>query len=60
MFTLAELTLDDTLKGEVPCKFLAVVQVTKDNVFDVVVKSGFQTYEDVYRDIPEADRPAKP
>ena len=60
MYTLAELTLDDTLKGEVPCKFLAVVQVTKDNVFDVVVKSGFQTYEDVYRDIPEADRPAKP
>ena len=60
MFTLAELTLDDTLEGEVPCKFLEVVQVTKDNVYDVVVVSGFQAYDDVYRDIPEADRPAKP
>ena len=60
MFTLAELTLDDTLEGEVPCKFLKVVQVTKDNVYDVVVVSGFQAYDDVYRDIPEADRPAKP
>jgi D-xylose transport system substrate-binding protein len=36
------------------------VQVTADNVFDVVVVSGFQTYEDVYRDIPEDERPAKP
>ncbi len=60
MFTLAELTLDDTLKGEVPCEFLPVTQVTKDNVYEVVVKSGFQAYDDVYRDIPEAERPPKP
>ena len=50
MYTLAELTLNDELEGEVPCKFLPVVQVTKDNVYDVVVLSGFQAYEDVYRD----------
>jgi D-xylose transport system substrate-binding protein len=37
-----------------------VQQVNKDNVFDLVVKSGFQKYDDVYRDIPEAQRPAKP
>ncbi len=60
MYTLAELTLNDALTGEVPCKFLPVVQVTKDNVYEVVVVSGFQAYDDVYRDIPEADRPAKP
>ena len=60
MYTLAELTLNDDLEGEVPCKFLPVVQVTKDNVYDVVVVSGFQTYEDVYRDIPEDERPPKP
>lgn len=60
MYTLAELTLDDTLQGSVPCEFLPVVQVTKDNVYDVVVKSGFQLYDDVYRDIPEADKPPKP
>jgi D-xylose transport system substrate-binding protein len=60
MYTLAELTLDDSLEGSVPCQFLPVVQVTKDNVYDVVVKSGFQSYDDVYRDIPEAERPPKP
>jgi len=60
MYTLAELTLNDALEGEVPCNFLPVVQVTKDNVYDVVVKSGFQSYDDVYRDIPEDQRPPKP
>ena len=56
-FTLAELTVDDQVQGEVPCVFLEVQQVNKDNVYDLVVKSGFQAYDDVYRDIPEAQRP---
>ena len=60
MYTLAELTLNDALTGEVPCKFLPVVQVTKDNVYDVVVVSGFQAYDEVYRDIPDAEKPPKP
>jgi D-xylose transport system substrate-binding protein len=59
-FTLAELTVDDSKTGEVPCVFLEVQQVNKDNVYDLVVVSEFQAYDDVYRDIPEADRPAKP
>jgi D-xylose transport system substrate-binding protein len=59
-FTLTELTLDKSLQGSVPCKFLEVQQVTKENVFDLVVKSGFQAYDDVYKDIPAADKPAKP
>jgi D-xylose transport system substrate-binding protein len=59
-FTLAELTVDDSKTGEVPCVFLAVQQVNADNVYDLVVKSGFQTYEDVYRDIPEGQLPPKP
>lgn len=58
--SLAELTVDDTKQGEVPALFLPVQQVTKDNVFDLVVKSGFQSYDDVFRDIPEAQRPPKP
>jgi len=57
-FTLAELTVDDTKQGEVPCVFLEVQQVNKDNVFDLVVKSEFQSYDDVYRDIPEDQRPS--
>ncbi|PWH17781.1 MAG: D-xylose transporter subunit XylF [Anaerolineae bacterium] len=59
-YTLAELTVDPSMKGEVPCVFLEVQQVTKDNVYELVVKSGFQSYDDVYRDIPEAQRPPRP
>lgn len=59
-FTLAELTVDPSKTGEVPCVFLEVQQVNQGNVYDLVVKSGFQAYDDVYRDIPEDQRPAKP
>ena len=59
-FTLAELTVDDSKQGEVPCVFLQVQQVNKENVYDLVVVSGFQSYDDVYRDVPEGERPAKP
>ncbi|MEJ5311541.1 MAG: substrate-binding domain-containing protein [Anaerolineae bacterium] len=60
MYTLAELTNDPSKTGQVPCKFLPVYQVNKDNVYELVVKSKFQSYDDVYRDIPEAQRPPKP
>lgn len=59
-FTLAELTLDKNLKGSVPCYFLPVVQVDQKNVYDEVVKSGFQSYDAVYKDVPADKRPAKP
>jgi D-xylose transport system substrate-binding protein len=57
-FELAKLTNSDKYTGSVECVFLPVVQVTKDNVFDEIVKSGFQEYDAVYRDIPNP--PAKP
>ena len=56
-YTMAELTNDPNQEGEVDCYFLPVDQVTKDNVYDLVVASEFQSYEDVYRDIPEDQRP---
>jgi D-xylose transport system substrate-binding protein len=59
-YTMAELTNDQSKTGNVMAAFLPVQQVTKDNVFDLVVKSGFQSYDDVYRDIPEGQRPPKP
>ncbi|MCK6624382.1 MAG: substrate-binding domain-containing protein [Anaerolineae bacterium] len=59
-YTMAELTNDESQQGEVAAYFLPVEQVDKDNVYDLVVKSGFQTYDDVYRDIPEDQRPPKP
>jgi len=58
-FTLEELTLDKSLSGTVPCKFLKVVGVNKDNVYDEIVKSGFQKYDDIYKDIPEDKRPPR-
>ena len=59
-YKLSELTGDSAKTGDVQCNFLAVQQVTKDNVYDLIVKSGFQSYDDVYRDIPADQRPAKP
>jgi D-xylose transport system substrate-binding protein len=56
-FKLAELAGNKRLKGNVPCKFLQVFQVTKDNLKKLVVDSGFQPYEGVYKDIPNP--PAK-
>jgi len=56
-FTLAQLTNDKTKTGNVMANFLPVVEVTKDNVYDVVVKSGFQTYEDVYKNVPASQLP---
>lgn len=57
--SLKELTGNKDLSGNVPCNFLPVVQVTKDNLYDVVIKSGFQKWEEVYKDIPEDERPPK-
>jgi D-xylose transport system substrate-binding protein len=59
-FTLAALTNDKTKTGNVMANFLPVVEVTKANVYDVVVKSGFQTYEDVYKNVPAAQLPPTP
>ncbi len=59
-FSLAELTLDEKLKGEVPCKFLKVIPVDKDNVYEEVVKSGFQSWDEVYAGVPADKRPPKP
>lgn len=56
-FKLADLTGDKKAKGNVACKFLQVHQVTKDNLKKLVVDSGFQPYEGVYKDIPNP--PAK-
>jgi D-xylose transport system substrate-binding protein len=57
---LAELTGDKAATGSIPCAFLPVTRVTKDNLYDVVIKSKFQPYDEVYKDIPEAQRPKRP
>lgn len=52
--SLAELTGDKSKTGNVACKFLDVFQVTKTNLKELVVDSGFQTYEGVYKDVKNA------
>lgn len=59
-YTMAELTNDPKKTGNVMAYFLPVQQVTKDNVYDLIVKSGFQPYDAVYRDIPADKLPPKP
>jgi D-xylose transport system substrate-binding protein len=35
-------------------------QITKDNIYEEIVKSDFQSYADVYRDIPGNQAPPIP
>jgi len=59
-YTMAQLTNDKTKTGNVMANFIPVVEVTKANVYDVVVKSGFQTYDAVYRNVPADQLPPRP
>jgi D-xylose transport system substrate-binding protein len=59
-FALSDLTGNADLTGEVMAKYLPVTEVTIDNLYEDVVVSGFQSYDDVYQDIPESERPPRP
>ena len=57
---IADKAIAETIKGSVIYVKSAHILVTKDNIYDTVVKTGYQTWEDVYKDVPEAERPPKP
>ena len=59
-YPLSDLTGNASLTGSVMAKYLPVTEVTIDNLYEAVVVSGFQSYDDVYQDIPEAQRPPRP
>jgi len=59
-YLLSDLTGNDSLEGEVLAKYLPVTQVNIDNLYEDIVVSGFQSYDDVYQDIPDAERPPVP
>jgi D-xylose transport system substrate-binding protein len=59
-YPLAGLTGDKRLQGSIPCRFLKVVGIDRNNIYQEIVKTGFQKYDDVYRDIPEDKRPPRP
>lgn len=45
---------------DVPTLLTPVVALTKDNMIDIVVRSGFLPYDEIYRGVPEAERPPRP
>ena len=50
---------DEKVKAEVPSILLEVTVVDKDNLMTTVIKDGYAKYEDVYKNVPENERPKK-
>ncbi len=51
--------MNDAMKKEVPAILLEVTTVDKANLMDTVIKDGYATFDDVYKNVPEADRPKR-
>lgn len=51
---------NDVIKKDVPAILLQVTVVDKSNLMDTVIKDGYAKYEDVYKNVPESERPKKP
>ena len=51
--------MNDAIKKEVPAILLEVMSVDKANLMDTVIKDGYAKFEDVYKNVPEADRPKR-
>ena len=49
--------MNDVLKKEVPAILLEVTVVDKDNLLSTVVKDGYASFEDVYKNVPVDQRP---
>jgi len=49
----------DNGKITVPSVFLPIITVDKENMVKTVIADGFQSYDDVYRNVPEAQRPPR-
>ena len=56
---VAKQTVDNG-HGPVPSVLYDVVTVTRDNMLETVVRDGQASYDDVYRGIPDAQRPPRP
>jgi D-xylose transport system substrate-binding protein len=51
--------MNDVLKKEVPAILLEVMVVDKNNLMATVIKDGYASYEDVYKNVPADQRPPK-
>ncbi len=52
--------MNDTIKKEIPAILLEVQVVDKSNLMDTVIKDKYASYDEVYANVPEAQRPPKP
>ena len=50
---------NDANNSNVPSILLEVIAVDKNNLMDTVIKDGYAKFEDVYRNVPEPDRPKR-
>ena len=50
---------NDANNSDVPSILLEVVTVEKNNLMQTVIKDGYAKFEDVYRNVPESDRPKR-
>lgn len=50
---------NDAINKDVPSILLEVQSVDKANLMDTVIKDGYAKYEDVYKNVPESDRPKR-
>lgn len=57
-FEKPETTINDGT-SEVPVFWLDPVEVNKDNIDEVIIRSGFHTPDEVYRNLPMSKRPAE-
>ena len=44
-------------KQDVPVYWLSPIEVTRKNIDEVIIKSGFHTADEIYRNIPVSKRP---
>ncbi len=65
MLARGEKLTDDSLssisdgENDVPCIMLTPISVTKDNITEVIINSGFHLKEDVYLNVPSANDDTK-
>jgi D-xylose transport system substrate-binding protein len=52
--------MNDKLNKEVTAILLEVTAVDKANLMTTIIKDGFQTYDEIYKNVPADQRPAKP
>lgn len=57
---LKDLSLDEKSSGHVPCHFLGVSTIHRNNLYEKIILTRFHKWEEIYRDVPMDERPPMP